>query len=251
MKHHSQKIITAESNQLAQMGAELFNKIAKQAISTQGRFAVAVSGGSTPRVMHRLLSQEPYLSGIDWQNTHLFWVDERMVPFDHPDSNFGAAQRDFLFKIPIPLNQIYPMQVMVRPEEGASLYQANLKHFFQRLGNTDPIFDLVFLGVGKDGHTASLFPDQALTLSSQSWVIAVKGGDPDRYRLTMTYSVLNKARHVCFMVSGKKKALIIKTLLEGRAAELPAGKIKPANGTLTWLLDQKAASLLSDEKNRE
>jgi 6-phosphogluconolactonase len=244
MSDNIQRIIVSNSNQLAEKGAEMFCEIAKKSISDRGRFVVAVSGGSTPRAMHERLSQDPYISDAFWQNTHIFWVDERMVDVDHPDSNFGTARKDLLEKIPIPVNHIYPMPVMTHPEDGAELYQTTLKTFFQGIGSDDPVFDLILLGIGKDGHTASLFPEQAFTYPDQSWVISVKGGNPNVFRLTLTYLVLNSARHTLFLVSGKDKALIVQTLLENSTIDLPAKNIKPLNGTLTWLLDQGAASLL-------
>jgi 6-phosphogluconolactonase len=244
MSNNIKRIIVPDSNQMAEKGAEMFCEIAKKSISDRGRFIVAVSGGSTPRAMHGRLSKEPYLSDISWKRTCIFWVDERMVDVDHPDSNFGTARKDLLEKIPISFDQIYPMPVMTHPEDGAGLYQMTLKTFFQGIGSDDPVFDLILLGIGKDGHTASLFPKQAFTNPAQSWVISVKGGNPNVFRLTFTYLILNSARHILFLVSGKDKALIVKSLFEDNTVDLPAKNIRPLNGTLTWLLDQEAASLL-------
>jgi 6-phosphogluconolactonase len=244
MSDNINRIIVSNSNQLAEKGAKMFCEIAKKSISDRGRFVVAVSGGSTPRAMHVRLSQDPYISDAFWQKTHIFWVDERMVDFAHPDSNFGTARKDLLGKIPIPVNHIYPMPVMIHPKEGAELYQMTLKTFFQSIGQDDPVFDLILLGIGTDGHTASLFPEQAFTYSNQSWVISVKGGHPNVFRLTLTYVVLNRARHILFLVSGKDKALIVKSLFEDNTVDLPAKNIRPLRGTLTWLLDQEAASQL-------
>ncbi len=243
--------MVADADLLARKGAEIFYRTAKETLAQQDRFTVAISGGSTPRAMHRLLSQEPYLSDIAWQKTHIFWVDDRMVADDHPDSNFGTAQKDFLDKIPIPSDQVYPMPTITQPDQGAAFYKMRLKTFFQRVDDDPPIFDLIFLGVGKDGHTASLFPNHPSTYPGQSWVIAVQGGDPDVVRLTLTYSVLNNARHICFLVSGKEKAPVIKTVFENRQVHIPAGRIKPIHGKLTWLLDREAASLLSETASEE
>jgi len=244
VRKNIERIIVSDSNRLAEKGAEMFCEIAKKSISDRGRFVVAVSGGSTPRVMHGRLSQDPYLSDLLWQKTHIFWVDERMVDFDHPDSNFGTARKDLLEKIPIPFDQIYPMPVTTHPKDGAGLYQMTLRTFFQGVGSDDPVFDLILLGIGKDGHTASLFPEQAFVCRDQSWVISVKGGDPNVFRLTLTYLVLNSARHILFLVSGKDKATIVQTLLEDNSVDLPAKNIRPLKGTLTWLMEQEAASLL-------
>lgn len=244
MGENIKRIIVPNPNRLAEKGAEMFCKIAKKSISDRGRFIVAFSGGSTPRAMNGRLSKEPYLSDILWEKTYIFFVDERMVDFDHPESNFGTVHKDLLEKIPIPFGQIYPMPAMTRPENGAELYQRTLKTFFQSIGSNDPVFDLILLGIGKDGHTASLFPDQAFTYPAQAWVISIKGGNPNVFRLTLTYTVLNSARHIFFLVSGKDKAPIVQTLLEDNTVDLPAKNIKPLKGTLTWLLDQEAASLL-------
>jgi 6-phosphogluconolactonase len=244
MAENIARIIVPDSNRLAEKGAEMFCEIAKQSILDRGRFVVAVSGGSTPRAMHGRLSQDPYLSDLFWQHTHIFWVDERMVEFDHPASNFGTARKDLLEKIPIPFDHIYPMPAMTGPEDGAELYQMTLKTFFQGIGSDDPVFDLILLGIGTDGHTASLFPEKALSFPDQSWVISVRGGNPNVFRLTLTYFVLNRARHVLFLVSGKDKAVIVKSLFEDNTVDLPAKNIKPLKGTLMWLLDQDAAFLL-------
>ncbi len=240
-------IITSDASQLAAKGAQIFCKTAKETVALQGRFAVAVSGGSTPRAMHRLMSQKPYLSDIPWQKTHIFWVDERMVAFDHPDSNFGTAKKDFLNIIPIPSDQVYPIPVMTRPEEGTALYQAKLKTFFHDMSSDNPVFDLILLGIGKDGHVASLFPGRPQIKEANRWVLNVKGGQPNVFRLTLNYTVLNNARQILFLVSGSGKAAIVKTLLENSQAQLPAVKIRPPNGRVIWLLDQAAASLLSRE----
>ena len=211
---------------------------------------VALSGGSTPRAMHRLLAEEPHCSDIPWKETHIFWVDERCVPVDDPASNYGLAKKDFLHRIPIPIEQIHPMPGGVPPEEGAKKYQEEMEVFFQKGEEGFPLFDLIFLGMGKDGHTASLFPGKPSVVTSERWVAVVKGGDPDVYRLTLTYDVLNQAREIYFLVSGVGKAPIVKTVIEDKDAHLPSQKIQPMSGSLTWLLDKEAASKLSEEMMR-
>ena len=183
MPEKIKKIITSDSKRLAEKGAEIFCKTAKEVIAAKNRFAVAISGGSTPRAMHRLLAQEPFLSDIPWQNIHLFWVDERMVAFDHPDSNFGSAKKDFLNNIPIPPDQVHPMPAMSVPEEGVEKYQEEINSYFTGIATNDPIFDLIVLGIGKDGHTASLFPGQSSIEDPKRSVISVKGGQPNLSRL--------------------------------------------------------------------
>ena len=245
MPEKIKKIIISDYKQLAEKGAEIFCKTAKKVISVKNRFTVAISGGSTPRAMHRLLAQEPYISDIPWQKIHLFWVDERMVAFDHPDSNFGSAKKDFLNNIPIPPDQVHPMPATSEPQEGASIYQKELKNFFKSLASHASGFDLIFLGIGKDGHVASLFPNQTSFEENKRWVISVKGGQPDIFRLTLTYYVLNRARRIFFLVSGEEKAPIVRTLFEKSQVQLPASKIRTLNGEVTWILDQEAASLLT------
>lgn len=232
---------------LAQAGADIFTSAARAALSERGRFAVAVSGGSTPRLMHRMLAKEPYRSEIPWHDTSFFWVDERCVPVTDEASNYGSARRDFLEKVPLPMVQIHPMPVEMPLDEGALVYQRVIHEFF-RLGRGQfPSFDLILLGIGEDGHTASLFPGQKALKEKKRWVVAVKGGNPNVDRLTLTFPLLNRARQIVILVSGKGKAAIMKTLFEDRESRLPAGKIKPLNGKIIWLMDQDAAAELPKE----
>lgn len=239
-----EKIITADADELAAAGADIFCQISQEAVARQGYFAVAFSGGSTPRPMNKRLAQESYLTAVPWPKTHIFMVDERMVPLDHPDSNFGTLQKDLLDKIPALHTQIHPMPEMGSPEEDAERYQRKLENVFKNLGSNDPVFDLILLGIGQDGHTASLFPGHASLEEKNRWVLSVKGGQPNVFRLTLTYTVLNRARHILFLVSGSAKADMVQALFTNRRAGLPASKIKPVNGKTTWLLDQEAASCL-------
>lgn len=241
-------IVVEDSAQLAVKGAEIFCRAAKTSIKQAGRLAVAVSGGSTPRAMHQLLTREPYVAKVPWQQTHLFWVDERMVPFEHPASNFGAAKKDFLEKVAIPAGNIHPMPAWADPEQAVKLYREELNTFFKPTNDNYPVFDLIFLGIGTDGHTASLFPKIASADTEAQWVLAVKGGSPDVFRLTLSYSLLNQGRQVVFLVSGNEKAKIVKKILEKGEPQLPAQKIKPKSGVLQWLLDRDAAALLSKEQ---
>jgi 6-phosphogluconolactonase len=245
MRLQPQIIVAHDRSELAETAANIFKNIAKDCVMETDLFTVAISGGSTPRHMHKLLAEEPYRSNIPWNKTHIFWADERCVGVDDPASNFGRAKRDFLERIPIPLQQIHPMPGEFAPQRGAKNYQGEMQKVFQTREEDLPSFDLIFLGMGKDGHTASLFPGAKSTHAPGKWVIAVKGGDPNVYRLTLTYDVLNRAGRVYFLVSGKGKAPIVKTVLEDKDVRLPAQEIQPVKGKLTWLLDKEAASLLS------
>jgi 6-phosphogluconolactonase len=245
MKNDNRIIIEPNTAQMAKKGAEIFFQAAKKSVETRGRFVVAISGGSTPRNMHRLLGEEPFLSDIQWDKTDIFWVDERCVPADDSHSNFGTARKDFLDRLPIPEAQVHPMPGEVYPEKGAFNYQQELLTFFKTGEGELPVFDLIFLGLGTDGHTASLFPGQGSLDEKERLVVPVKGGHPDLSRLTMTYPVLNSGRQIVFIVSGSKKAGVVKTVLEGKQSRFPAQGIKPMSGKLIFLIDREAASLLS------
>ena len=234
-------------NDLARTAANIFSMRAKECVAKNGRFFVAVSGGITPRLFHRMLVHDPYVSEISWYKIRSLSLDERCVPDSDGASNYGTSKKDFLNRAPISKAQVYPMPGRLSPEDGARKYQKTLMEFFHLKYGQFPTFDLIFLGTGKDGHTASLFPGQKALDETERLVIPVKGGDPFVSRLTMTFPVLNRARRSIFMVSGKNKADIVKTILEIPKAQLPAQRVKPLNGTLTWLLDSESASMLSKE----
>ena len=229
---------------LFQIGAETIQAFALETVAKKDYFSLVISGGSTPRPLHRLLIKEPFISRIPWRIIHLFWVDDRCVPIDDPASNYGTAKKDFLDDVPVLNHQIHPMPVNAQPESGADIYQKELEAFFESKGEIDPIFDLIVLGIGKDGHTASLFPSQPALEETAKWVVAVKGGNPNVHRLTLTLPVLNAARHIIFLVSGKEKAQIVKEILNKENPALPAQRIQPTKGDLTWLMDEDAASSL-------
>lgn len=224
---------------LADRAAHLFREIVEAAVAARGRSAVALAGGSTPRKMHVLLGQDPISSAIPWDKVHLFWGDERCVPVESPWSNFGCARKDLLDHINIPMENLHPMPGTLPPEEGASRYEKEVPE----------VFDLVFLGLGIDGHTASLFPGHPSTAAQEGKrkVIPVRGGAPFAARLTLTFAVLNRARNVVFLVSGKKKAGVAKSVLEDRDKGLPAAQVHPVSGNMVWILDRDAASLLPQE----
>ncbi len=241
---YESRIVVKKQNDWAPWAADIFCKRARDCINDQGRFAVALSGGSTPRPVHRLLCQEPYCSDIPWANTHVFWVDERCVAETNPASNFGAAKEDFLDHIPISPSQIHPMPAAAVPEDGARQYEEELRESFGWDQSGFPSFDLVFLGIGQDGHTASLFPGHGALDERQRWVVAVKGENPNVSRLTMTLPVINRAREIVFLVSGKGKAPVMRAVFEESSTQLPAQRIQPVNGRLVWFMDQEASSLL-------
>jgi 6-phosphogluconolactonase len=241
----TQTIIATDADDLARRAVELFTAAAEARVQQTGRFVAALSGGATPRGMHRLLAGPPASAEIPWEHTHLFWVDERCVPASDPESNLGTAWRDLLRHLPLPPENIHFVRGDFPPEEAAEEYHMELIRFFQPGEGEFPVFDLIFLGVGTDGHTASLFPGQNALNEAHRLVTPVRGGIPNLGRITLTYPVLNRGRRIVFLVAGREKAEVAKSLLEGTAPELPAGKIKPVQGEVIWLLDQGAASLLA------
>ena len=220
---------------------------AQEALERKDRFAIAISGGSTPRPLYKKMGAAPWSDEIPWQRTYIFGVDERCVPPEDPASNYGAARSDFLNRVPIPPGQIYPMPGERDPVEGAARYEDGLTGFFSLKPGAVPIFDFMLLGVGSDGHMASLFPGQDSLDERKRLIIPVTGGDPFVPRLTMTYPVINRTRYGVFLVSGKGKANILKAVLVQKDENLPARRVRPENGVLYWLMDRDAASKLPSE----
>ena len=247
MGTHFEVMVKDDPKLLAEAGADIFTRAAQAAVKERGVFAVAVSGGSTPRPMHRMLAEEPYRSETPWQKTSFFWADERCVAVTDEASNYGAAKADLIGKVPLPMRQIHPMPVEIAPEDGALEYERVINDFFRVGEGHVPSFDLIFLGIGEDGHTASLFPGQKVLREKKRWVVAVKGGHPNVDRLTMTFSLLNQARQIVLLVSGKRKAAVLETLFEDKEGRLPAGMIRPFDGNLIWLVDRDAAAGLPKE----
>ena len=240
----AQLIIKDNLSDLAQAGAEIFVSSAKEAVKNRGRFVAAISGGTTPRPMYTLFATAPYLSKIPWGETHIFWVDDRCVPVSDPASNYGLARSDFLDTVPIPNGHIHNIPVETSPEKGALEYEKDLKKFFDIKAGEYPVFDLISLGVGIDGHIASLFPGHNALKETMRMVLSVHGGEPPVDRVTMTLPALNSGRKIVLMASGKVKAKILRGVFSQGQEGLPAGMIEPVSGGLIWLIDREAASLL-------
>jgi 6-phosphogluconolactonase len=231
---------------LCRKGAELFIAAATAAITRRGKFTVALSGGSTPRPLFSLLASDEYLGRVDWSRTHFFWVDERCVPPVHPDSNYKAAYDLLLAKLPVDSAHFNRIPGEQSPEAAAFSYEQNLKDFFA--DQSLPRFDLVILGVGTDGHTASIFPGSRDAIDTNRCAVAVYVEKMASYRVTLTLPVLNNAREVVFLVSGKEKADVVRSILENDMQQYPTSLVSPVEGTVTWLLDNEAAGLLSEVK---
>ncbi len=230
--------------QLAETLAELFSVEANEAVRSKNNFMTAISGGSTPRQAHRLLTKEVYRQKVPWDDVHLFWVDDRCVEVNDESSNYGTALRDFVSVVDIPENQVFPMPTSVNPQLGAEQYEQTVRDAFTHFEISTPQFDCIFLGMGTDGHTASLFPDQEVVWSGAQMVLAVKGGHPNVDRLTMNFSLINQAKHIVVIASGKEKAQLINKIFSEDKNKYPIQRVEPINGKLTWLLDKQASSLL-------
>jgi 6-phosphogluconolactonase len=217
------------------------------AIGARGRFVVALSGGSTPRRLYTLLASSPWRERIDWSRAHVFWVDERCVPWDHRESNFKLANDTFLEKVPVPAGHIHRISGEEEPECAAQEYEEELRSFFGAA--SVPAFDLVVLGAGQDGHTASLFPGAAAVHERTRLAVPVHLDPPKRSRVTLTLPVLVNAAEVLFLVSGREKAAMVHELLEdGNPRLCPAGLVRPVHGRVTWMLGRDAAGLLTERR---
>jgi 6-phosphogluconolactonase len=228
--------------EVAQASAERFVDYSIARITDHGSFVVALAGGSTPRRAYELLAANEFKSRVDWSRVHLFFGDERMVPPDSPESNYHMVNEALLTRITISAANVHRIRGEVDATESAKSYQAELKRFF---GTVDwPQFDLVWLGMGADGHTASLFPGSDALYEETRWVVETTQPHTERDRITLTLPVFNHAARVTFLVTGKEKAATLARLLRSGAAdeELPAQKIRPSNGMLEWLVDRAAAS---------
>ena len=228
---------------LAQAAAQHFVDQAHKNISTHGQFNVALSGGTTPRVMHSILAAA-FRDEVDWSKVYFFWGDERNVPPDHPDSNYRIAYETLIDPLGIGPTQIHRIQAELPPEEAAHKYQQALR---QHLDSKSPQFDLILLGMGADGHTASLFPDTNALDENESWVVANWVEKMDSWRITLTAPFINSARQITLLIAGESKASALKKVLEGprETTTYPSQLIQPNNGSLLWLLDQAAASQLT------
>ncbi len=224
--------------------AEFIVQRATEAIRARGRFSIALSGGSTPLPLFALLALPEWQARLQWAKVHVFWADERCVPPDHKDSNYAVANAAFLERLPIPKNHIHRMRGEIDPTQAALEYEAELRQFF---GGDETPFDLVLLGMGDDGHTASLFPGTAPIHETTRRVVAHEVKKVNMWRLTLTPPAINAAAVAAFMVSGEGKAERLRDVIKGpfQPDMLPSQAIHPQSGQLLWFVDQPAAALLT------
>jgi 6-phosphogluconolactonase len=219
------------------------------AIAATGRFTVSLAGGSTPRDAYTRLATDAWAQHMDWGMVHVLWGDERCVPPDDARSNYRMAKEALLDRVPIPAHQIHRIRGEDDPEQAAADYEGELRTLLGSKGTAGPTpagFDLALLGMGEDGHTASLLPGQPAVHETARWVVAVPAPEGSTWRVTLTPVALNAARNVTFVVSGGSKAVRLREVLQGPTTPdvLPAQAVRPVRGRLTWMVDAPAAGRL-------
>lgn len=235
-----------DEESLSEAAADIFVDRARRSARLRGRFAVLLAGGETPRRTYELLALPPRSNAVPWDKVHIFWGDERCVPPADPRSNARMARLALLDHVPVPPGQIHPIECHSSPQECATAYEATLRTFFS---GGAPRFDLVFLGLGTNGHTASLFPGTPVVGEWRRWAAEVAVEGSEFVRVTLTAPLINKAATVVFLVAGDNKAQVLREVIEGKVdpQRLPARLIGPEDGELVWLVDRKAARLLRKE----
>jgi len=237
--------IVNDAAELYKAAADEFAISAAQAVHRKGSFCVALSGGSTPKGLYALLASKD-APAVPWLQTSVFFGDERLVPPEHPDSNFRMANEALLSKVPLQPDNVFRVPTEEPdPEQVASRYQSLMESYFALRPGQFPSFDLILLGLGPDGHTASLFPGSAALEETTRLVVANWVEKLKTHRVTLTYPVINNAACVVILVAGKEKAEIVREVFENPRADVPAQRVKPASGRLLWLIDHAAAGCLS------
>lgn len=239
--------IFPDRDTLALAAAHHFLSIGQAALMHRGRFMVAFSGGTTPKMLFERMHVERMRDSLDWEQVHIFWGDERCVPPDDAASNYRMARESLLDDVRIPASNVHRFMTEMPPDETAKQYQKELQSCFGLVDDSMlPVFDLVLLGLGSDGHTASLFPGTSVLDEQERWAAAVHVEKLEAWRVTLTLPVLNAARDVMFLVSGGEKAQILQEVLKAKdqVVKYPAQLVQPAAGRLYWFVDDKAAQLL-------
>jgi 6-phosphogluconolactonase len=236
-------VIVSDAASVAREAAERLTLLACEAVEVRGRFSLVLSGGSTPGALYRMLAAESYGSQVPWAGVHLFWGDERNVPPDDAGSNYHLAYETLISQVPIPAENVHRLPGELEPEAAARAYESALTGYFC---GPHSRFDLVLLGLGGDGHTASLFPGSLTLEEEHRLVLPVQANYQNRpaNRVTLTLPAINAARDILFLVTGESKADIVAAVLSGPQAGLPAQRVRPTAGKVTWLLDTGAAANL-------
>lgn len=222
-----------------------WTEISEHEIKNKGAFTVALSGGKTPVTLYRRLADE---KSLPWSKTHAFLVDERFVPYESEENNYHMINRMLLRHVNIPAKNVHPIFTSeLSPQTSAAKYEEELTSYFKSGHKNLPVFDLILLGIGEDGHTASLFPDSSALKEKNHLAVAVTPSETSKKeRITITLPVINNAGHIFFLVAGENKTDSVKKVVDNKNASLPAAMVRPRNGKLLFLLDQSAGSLLSE-----
>jgi 6-phosphogluconolactonase len=233
---------------VAKAAAQLFTSAAVQAVASRGLARIAISGGTTPKAMFELLAAQPFVAQVPWDRLDLYWVDERCVPPDNAESNYRMTREALLLKVPLPAEHIHRIEGELEPEVAAARYESTIRNTFKLEGAETPTFDLILLGMGEDGHTASLFPHTEGLNDLSHIAIANHVPQKDTWRITLTWPVINQGREVAFLIEGKGKAQVLHDVFLGpyQPETFPSQIIRPANGRMILLLDAAAASKLAD-----
>ncbi len=245
----------AQTGQALQESAAAFVlRVAVHSLAARGRFTIAFSGGSLPSLVCPPLLTDPLVGQIAWSAWRIFFVDERCVPLDDAESNYRLLRDQLLDHAPIPAAHVFPARAELPPQEMADAYDSLLRHTLERGSEGWPVFDLILLGMGPDGHTASLFPNHALLHETQRCAAAIfDAPKPPPQRITLTLPVINQARYVAFIVAGESKAAAVAYTLQPPVAiaPTPARLVQPVSGELHWFLDEAAARQLDQANDRE
>lgn len=235
--------IEKNSTELSKILADWIMEHILDTLQKQDRYTWALSGGNSPQRLYELLANPPYREQIPWQKLHIFWGDERVVPFDDPRNNAKMAYDMLLHHVPIPPHQIHVMRTDIPPQQAAAEYERLLHQYFD---HSPASFDLALLGMGEDGHTLSLFPGTPVVHEQKAWVTAFYLPPQQMYRITLTAPITNKATRVAFLAPGENKAATLKSVLEGPydPDRFPSQQIKPTTGQLHWFIDEGAAAKL-------
>jgi 6-phosphogluconolactonase len=242
------------AEELSEAVAKWMTDLIAETLKSADRFTIALSGGSTPKLLHKILASAPYKDQIDWSRLHIFWGDERAVPFEDSRNNAKMAYDTLLNFVNVPPSQVHVMRTDITPEQSAIEYEKILHQYFDEIpgspsGTTTPLlnsFDLVLLGMGDDGHTLSLFPGTEIVHEEKAWVKAFFLPAQDMYRITLTKTIVNRAAHVAFLTTGPGKTQALKEVMKGAYNPdlYPSQEIKPVNGELHWFVDEAAAAAL-------
>lgn len=235
--------------------AQLFSDAALKAAAARGVARIAISGGTTPKSMFQLLADpaEPFLKQVPWDRIELYWVDERCVPPDNVESNYRMTKEALLSKVPLAAERVHRMEGELEPEVAAARYESMIRNTFRLEGAETPTFDLVLLGMGDDGHTASLFPHTEALNEMSHIVVPNHVPQKDAWRITLTWPVINQGRKVAFLIEGAGKAQVLHDVFVGpyQPDTYPSQIIRPASGRLTLLLDAAAAAKLPEPKESD